>query len=178
MNISNAPVGYQTQVRPAQVREMIRHCEALQAAFEELNRQLIQEYRHWWRAKARPQAEMTEWAVLPAVRAFREAALSNHFVCGNKWATLDELDTDQAHYLSRTDLSASCSFLPVRPDFLWLRRFIHSVVIWDVSTPVGDEPLLDVAKSETNWQTIAELLQRELDQAEHLSADPWADLRR
>lgn len=178
MNISNAPVGYQTQVRPAQVREMIRHCEALQAAFEDLNHQMNQKYRKMWQAPARPQGWKAGWAALPEAHAFREAALSNHFVCGNQWSTLDELDTDHAHNLSRTDLSASRSFLPERPDFLWLRRFIHSVVIWDVSTPVGDEPLLDVAKSETNWQTIAELLQRELDQAEHLSADPWADVRR
>lgn len=137
MNISNAPVGYQTQVRPAQVRDMIRHCEALQAAFENLSHQMNQDYRPLWRVAARSQAWQAGWAVLSEAHAFREAALSNHFVCGNQWATLDELDGDHEHYLSRTGLAASRSFLPEKPGFIWLRRFIHSVVIWDVSTVNG-----------------------------------------
>lgn len=178
MDIYNAPVSHQTKVRPEQMLDMIRHCEALQAAFEDLSRQMDLKYRYWWNAKNRPQAEMAAWTVLPAVHEFRKAALRNHFVCGKKWATLDELDTDHAHYLSRTDLSASCSFLPEKPDFLWLRRFIHSVVVWDVSSADDDAPLLDVAKSESDWRTIAKLLQHELDQAEHVSADPWAEVRR
>lgn len=178
MKIYNAPVSHKTQVRPAQVRDMIRHCEALQAAFYHLNSQMNQDFRKWWETQSRAQAWEMAWPVLPEVHAFREAALSNHFVCSKKWPTLDELAADHAHYLLRADLQTNCPNIPENPDFMWLRRFIHSVVIWDVSTPDGDYPLLDVARSKFNWESMAELLQCRLDQAEHVSDDSWAEVRR
>lgn len=177
MNIYNAPVSHKVQVRPAQVRDMIRHCEALQAAFDDLRKQINQDFRKWWESKSRAPAWATAWPALPEVHAFREAALSNHFVCGN-WETFDELEAGHAHYFQRADLTSGQPNVPESPDFLWLRRFIHSIVIWDVSTPDDDFPLLDVANTEFNWQSVAELLQRQLDQADHVNDDPWLDVRR
>lgn len=177
MNIYNAPVSYKVQVRPAQVRDMIRHCEALQAAFDDLNKQINQDLRKWWESKSRAPALAAAWPALPEVHEFREAALSNHFVCG-KWETFDELGADHAHYFQRADLTSGHPNIPETPDFLWIRRFIHSIVIWDVSTPDDDFPLLDVARSEFNWQSIAELLQHQRDQAEYIGDDPWVDVRR
>lgn len=177
MNIYNAPVSHKVQVRPAQVRDMIRHCEALQAAFDDLSKQANLQYRKPWDKKPRALFWATTWPTLPAVQAFREAALSNHFVCGN-WETFDELEAGHAHYFQRADLTSGQPNVPESPDFLWLRRFIHSIVIWDVSTPDDDFPLLDVARSEFNWQSIADLLQHQLDQADHVSDDPWEEVRR
>jgi hypothetical protein len=177
MKIYNAPVSQNIRVRPAQVLDMIRHCEALQAAFDDLSKQVDKNFRKWWQTKARAPALAKAWLTLPEVKAFREAALSNHFVCGN-WETFDELESNHAHYFQRADVQAGDLNIPEVPDFLWMRRFIHSIVIWDVSTPEGDHPLLEVARTKFNWKTIAELLQHQLNQADHVSDDPWVDVRR
>lgn len=92
MKISNAPVSYQTHVRPVQVRDMIRYCTALQEACDRLGSATTQYPQYFLDVGAQPDWRVVamQWASPSEVAAFREAALNNHFVCAN-WKTFDQL---------------------------------------------------------------------------------------
>jgi len=190
MNIYDEPVSFQTQVRVAQVYAMMHQCRLLQHAYQYSQNPpdrmvmggvegISQRQRIW----------LTEKPYIEVVQTFQHAALANHFVCAN-WATCDELPKDDPEYLTRDDLRpkprtpysalrSGAMFVPNTPDFKWLRRFIHSVVIWDVSThAAGDYPIREVALGARNWGHIADLLERELDNAVRPDYDPWSKVRR
>tara|TARA_R110002049_G_scaffold21885_1_gene79373 strand:+ start:1090 stop:1638 length:549 start_codon:yes stop_codon:yes gene_type:complete len=167
MKISSAPVSYQTHVRPAQVRDMIRCCEDLQQTFNRLADATTKNLGHFQDISKEPdwKAVALQWPQQPAVREFKEAALNNHFVCAN-WKAFDELQ-GEAHR-SREELLTARSLVPVDAGFMWLRRFIHSVVTWEGQTRNSVSPSLQVAANNSGWMIIARLLQRELDQAEEV----------
>lgn len=193
MIISNTDVSYQTQVRPAQVLSMIHQCNLLQRVFSEAKNQAYRDMSPWGPCFYDEQGQLRQWwdteLCREAMTTFCHVALSNHFVCGN-WHTCDELEADNPHYFTRDKLKPTPGGMPglrvsynVLPpsdeiDFGWLRRFIHSVVIWDIS-PLKYEPspIADVAESSTHWGKVADELERELRQAE-VSSDVWAELRR
>ena len=167
MKISSAPVSYQTHVRPAQVRDMIRCCEDLQQTFNSLADAMTKNLAHFQDVSKEPdwKAVALQWPQQSAVREFKEAALNNHFVCAN-WKAFDELQGEA--YRSREELLTARSLVPVDAGFMWLRRFIHSVVTWEGQTRNSVSPSLQVAANNSGWMIIARLLQRELDQAEEV----------
>lgn len=163
MKISSAPVSYQTHVRPAQVRDMICCCEALQQTFNRLADATTKNLAHFQDVSKEPdwKAVALQWPQQSAVWEFKEAALNNHFVCAN-WKAFDELKGEA--YRSREELLTKRSLVPAEADFIWLRRFIHSVVMWEGQTRNSVSPTLQVAANNSGWTIIASLLQRELDQ--------------
>ncbi|SDM90010.1 hypothetical protein [Vreelandella arcis] len=176
MKISSAPVSYQTHVRPAQVRDMIRCCEDLQQTFNRLADATTKNLDHFQDVSKEPdwKAVALRWPQHSAVRAFKEAALNNHFVCAN-WKTFDELQSEA--YRSREELLTTRSLVPAEADFIWLRRFIHSVVMWEINTIEPYPPTLRVARAIQGWKGVANALQKELNKIDG-SDDPWATLRR
>lgn len=167
MKISSAPVSYQTHVRPAQVRDMICCCEALQQTFNRLADATTKNLAHFQDVSKKPdwKAVALQWPQQSAVREFKEAALNNHFVCAN-WKTFDELQGEA--YRSCEELLTARSLVPVDADFMWLRRFIHSVVTWEGQTRNSVSSTLQVAANNSGWMFIARYLQRELVQAEEV----------
>lgn len=130
MKISNAPVNYQTHVRPAQLRDMIRHCTALQETCDCLASATTQHPQYFLDVGAQPDWRVVamQCASQPEFVAFREAALNNHFVCDN-WKTFEKLQGKA--YRSREVLLPSRPLAPIEVDFPWLRLFIHLVVTWE-----------------------------------------------
>lgn len=51
-------------------------------------------------------------------------------------------------------------------DFLWLRRFIHSIVTWEHEKVVPYLLTLRVAIENQGWILVTHALQRDLDQTE------------
>lgn len=174
MKISNAPVSYQTHVRPGQVCDMIRHCTALQAACDRLASATIQYPQYFLDVGAQPDWRVVamQWVSQPEVTDFREAALNNHFVCAN-WKTFDQLQGKA--YRSREALLQGRPLVPMEADFPWLRRFIHSVVTWERDKADPCPPTLRVAAANRGWALVASALQQEL-KAFVSSNDPWAEL--
>ncbi|WP_143025078.1 hypothetical protein [Franzmannia pantelleriensis] len=161
MKISSAPVSYQTHVRPSQAVDMIRHCKALQRAFDRLT-DTSRDPRRFLDTSATydPQMVAMQWVSQREVPAFREAALNNHFICAN-WKTFDELKGDG--FRSKEAVLTGRPLVPGDADFMWLRRFIHSVVVWETSTAEPNPPTLRVAAAFQGWSDVANALQRELE---------------
>lgn len=145
---------------------MIRRCEALQQAFERLAN-TSQDYRRFLDPGATYDAASVaiKWPSQPEVRAFPEASVNNHFVCAN-WKTFDQLRGDG--YRSRESLLEGRALVPFDADFMWLRRFIHSVVKWERNMEAPCPPTLRVAAAFQGWSDIAHALQRELDKADNI----------
>ncbi|WNK21205.1 hypothetical protein P1P91_05895 [Halomonas piscis] len=188
MIIFDEKVSFRTQVRVAQVHAMIKACRQLQSAYRAFQSGAIritlpgqvgtQQMQEAWLTSTEP-------FLLDILSNFRHVALSNHFVCGN-WETCDKLEADDPNYLSRDALRhpidtraripirrSGPNLLPQAPDFMWLRRFIHSVVTWDITAAEGEMPIRDVALCTDNWDVIADQLEHELDKAVGPDHDPW-----
>lgn len=163
MKISSAPVSYQTHVRPAQVRDMIRCCKVLQQTFDRLAYATTTNPGHFLNVSKPPDLQIvaSQWPKQPEIKEFKEAALNNHFVCAN-WKAFDELAGEGCR--SREEVLTARSLVPVDADFIWLRRFIHSVVTWEDHVASRIPPTLEVAANISGWTLIARSLQRELDQ--------------
>lgn len=176
MKISSAPVSYQTHVRPAQVHDMIRCCEALQQTFDRLTYMTTNNPGHFLNVSKAPDLQIvaSQWPRQPEINEFKKAALNNHFVCAN-WKAFDELAGEG--YRSRAELLTARSLVPVDADFMWVRRFIHSVVIWEINTIEPYPPTLRVALAIQGWKGIANALQKELNKIDG-SDDPWKVLRK
>lgn len=188
MIISDEKVSYRTQVRAPQVYAMINACRLMQEAYQLFgsgNKRVsmpgglgLNQKEASWLASQNP-------LLLDRLQYFRQTALASHFVCGN-WKTCDELEADDPSYLSRgalrqqgqtTDFGGRTSgmqrFMPQTPDFMWLRRLIHSVVIWDVAEGRTGQTIREVAMCSDNWDVIAERLEYELQKAVGSDYNPW-----
>lgn len=187
MIIFDEKVSHRTQVRAPQVYAMVDACRLMQNFYRmfdsgDINKSMplaiaSKQKEESWLASQDP-------SLHEILSFFRHTALAGHFVCGN-WKTCDELEVDEPQYLSRNALrkesarfnpfgmSSGPRFLPAEPSFMWLRRFIHSVVIWDVAEGKVGQPIRDVALCTDDWDDIADLLEHELDKAVGPDYDPW-----
>lgn len=192
MIIFDEKVSFRTQVRVAQVYAMIKACRQLQSTYRAVQGGalgIVMPNSAGTRQAQEAWLTSDDEFLFDMVSNFRHVALSNHFICGN-WETCDELKADDPGYLSRDALRhpvdmqvgipvrrSGPNLLPQAPDFMWLRRFIHSVVIWDITAVEGEMPVRDVALCTDNWDVIADQLEHELDKAVGPDSDPWRWVR-